>query len=92
LAWVFGRAGQRDSALGVLRRLEASAPPGSGAPMQFALAHLGLGDTERALDYLEAAYRERSRQMAWLRVFPYFASLRGHERFQALLARMRFPQ
>jgi hypothetical protein len=59
--------------------------------MQFALAHLGLADRERALDYLEAAYRGRLRDMAWLNVRPYLAPLRGHPRFQALLARMKFP-
>lgn len=91
LPWVYGRAGQRDSALAVLRRLEVRAAHGHVPPMQFALAHLGLGDRERALDYLEAAYRERSRQMAWLNVFPYFTTLRDHPRFQALLARMKLP-
>jgi hypothetical protein len=30
--------------------------------------------------------------MAWLNVFPYVAPLRGHPRFQALLASMKFSQ
>ncbi len=90
-AWVYGRAGRQDSALALLRRLEEQARGSYVSPRQFVLAHLALGDRERALDYLEAGYRGRIREMAWLNVFPYFATLRDHPRFQALLARMKFP-
>lgn len=90
-AWVYGRAGLRDSTLALLRRLEERARRGYVSPMQFVLVYLGLDDRERALDYLEAAYRGRLRDMAWLNVRPYLAPLRSHPRFQALLARMKFP-
>ena len=53
---------------------------------------LAVGNRARALDYLEAAYRDRSRDMAWINVMPTLAALRGEQRFQALLARMRFPR
>ena len=88
-AWVRGRAGQRDSATAIVQWLEARR--GAVSPWQLALGHLGLGDRERALDYLEVAYRERWREMAWLNVFPYVDPLREHPRFRALVARMRFP-
>jgi len=91
-AWVFGRAGQRDSALAMRQGLEERARHRLVSPWQFVLANLGVDDRERALDYLERAHRERWREMAWLNVFPYFAPLRDHPRFQALLARMRFPR
>ncbi|HET9385568.1 MAG TPA: BTAD domain-containing putative transcriptional regulator [Gemmatimonadales bacterium] len=90
-AWVYGRAGQHDSAVAMLRHLEERGRRGAVSPWQLALAHLSLGDQERALDDLEAAYRGRWREMAWLNVYPYVAPLRGHPRFQALLARMKFP-
>jgi DNA-binding SARP family transcriptional activator/TolB-like protein len=88
-AWVYGRAGQQDSAAAILRWIEARR--GSVSPWQLVLAHLGLGDRERALDYLEMAYRERWREMAWLNVYPYLDPLRDHPRFRALMARMAFP-
>jgi TolB-like protein len=88
-AWVYGRAGQQDSAAAIVRWLEARR--GSVSPWQLVLAHLGLDDRERALDYLEVAYRERWREMAWLNVYPYLDPLRDHPRFRALLARMAFP-
>lgn len=92
LAWAYGRAGQRDTALVLLRRLEERARRDYVSPMEFVRAHLGLGDQERALDYLEAAYRGRLREMAWLNVLPYLAPLRDHPRFRALVARMKFPR
>jgi DNA-binding SARP family transcriptional activator/TolB-like protein/Flp pilus assembly protein TadD len=91
-AWVYGRAGQHDSAAAMLRQLEERARRSPVSPWQLALSYLSLGDRERALDYLEAAYRGRWREMAWLNVFPYVAPLRGHPRFQALLASMKFSQ
>ena len=90
LPWVYAAAGQRDSAATMLQRLQMRARHDHVPPLHFALAYVSLGDRERALDYLETAYRERSRQMAWINVLPYFAPLRGHPRFQALLARMNF--
>ncbi len=90
-AWVYGRAGRQDSARALLRRLGDQARHGYVSPRQFVLAYLGLGDPERALDYLEAGYRGRTREMAWINVFPFLAPLRGHPRFQVLLARMKFP-
>lgn len=92
LAWAYGRAGQRDTALVLLRRLEERARRDYVSPMEFVRAYLGLGDQERALDYLEAAYRGRLREMAWLNVLPYLAPLRDHPRFRALVARMEFPR
>jgi len=91
-AWVYGRAGRQDSARALLRHLGNQARHGSVSPRQFVLAYLGLGDPERALDYLEAGFRGRTREMAWINVLPFLAPLRGHPRFQGLLARMKFPR
>jgi hypothetical protein len=41
--------------------------------------------------YFEPAYCERWREMTWLKVFPYVDPLRDHPRFQALVARLKFP-
>lgn len=90
-AWAFGCAGQRDSARAILRRLEEQQRREALSPWQLALASVGAGERRRALDYLEAAERGRVREMAWLKVFPYFTTLRDEPRYQALVARLRFP-
>ena len=47
-----------------------------------------LGDKERAIDALEEGYRKRERDMIYIRSSPTYASLRGHPRFDKLIAEM----
>lgn len=56
------------------------------------LLYVGLGDKDRAMEWLERAFRERSSWLAWIGVEPRFDSLRSDSRFAALIARMRFPE
>ena len=47
----------------------------------FALIHAALGDKDRALDWLERAYQERSTVLAYLRIGPRLAPLRSDPRY-----------
>ncbi len=47
-----------------------------------------LGETEQALDALEAAFEERSFWVTWLNSDPRMRSLRPHPRFEAVLRRL----
>ena len=58
-------------------------------PHHIAIEYALLGDKQRALDYLEQAYREHSNHMTDLKVNSYFDSLRGEPRFQKLMREMR---
>lgn len=59
------------------------------APSNFGLACLNakIGKTDRALEYLEKAYQERSFQIAILKVEPQLDSLRSDPRFDDLVRR-----
>lgn len=57
-------------------------------PYYFAYVHTGLGDAERALDYLERAVAERAGPAYSIKGSFLLAPLRGHPRFRALLQRM----
>ena len=61
-------------------------------PYGFALIHIGLGENEEALEWLERAYQDRIGWMAFLQVGPRFDPLRDDPRFQDLLRRMNFPE
>jgi len=54
----------------------------------FALIHLGLGEKERALEWLEGGCQRRELPMVALKVHPAYDDLRGESRFQALLGKI----
>ena len=60
-------------------------------PYEVAGVHAQLGDKDRAVEWLNKAYRSRS-CLYWLRQDPRFDSMRTDPRFQELLAKMKFPQ
>jgi hypothetical protein len=60
------------------------------ASPQLALIHLGLGETDRALDRLEQGFKERSYWMIYLKADPVYDDLCAHPRFIRLLERLSF--
>lgn len=63
---------------------------GEVTPFNLAVVHLGLGDRQRALDYLERAYDADSQWMGWLNKDRMFDPLRSEPRFVALMRKLRF--
>ena len=56
------------------------------------MVHIGLGDTDRAFEWLDKAFEARDWQMALLKVEPIFDDLRSDPRFAALLERVGLPR
>jgi serine/threonine-protein kinase len=54
----------------------------------FAKIYVGLGDFDRAFEYLDRAYDERYGLLSYLRVEPIFDPLKGDPRFNDLLRRI----
>ena len=65
---------------------------GEVAPFNLAIVHLGLGDRQRALDYLERAYASDSQWMGWLTRTACSIRSRSEPRFVALMRKLRFAQ
>jgi serine/threonine protein kinase/Tfp pilus assembly protein PilF len=61
-------------------------------PIQFTFAYIGLGEFEKAIEFLEKAYEERSGYLTLLKVDPEFDSLRSYPRFKTLVTRMNLDQ
>ncbi len=87
-AVVHGMLGQRARAVEFLRRLEAAGQLRYVSPLSIAWAHLGLGDVDACLDWLERAVEERDPQIIHFVVKSLYDPLRSHPRFQALVSRM----
>jgi tetratricopeptide (TPR) repeat protein len=90
LANLYAVSGQRQRALAIADSLRARYRKG-GADEAYALgvAYIGLGDKERALDWLETAYADRSTWMSLAKVHPELNPLRGEPRFRMLLQKLR---
>ena len=74
-------AGQWDEARRIVSELEAL-PAGQSTPL--AVAYVGLGDTARALDHLEAAAASRDPYLLQMSLTPtWFEPIRSHPRFAA---------
>ena len=52
------------------------------------MIHLGLGEKERALDWLEKGCEARELPLAPLAVHPAYDPLRGEKRFQVLVDKL----
>ncbi len=59
-------------------------------PYYFALVYNGLGESDKALDYLEKAFAEKNLLMVFLKVDPKWNNLRNEPRFIELMRRMNF--
>jgi TolB-like protein/Flp pilus assembly protein TadD len=57
----------------------------------FALIHLGLGEKQEAITWLEQSAERREPQVLSLKVHPAYDDLRDESRFQALLNAIGFP-
>ena len=86
---VAGLAGDHGKARQMLRELEQIAQQRQVASVRFALVHLGLGEIDRALDYLECGCERREPSLTSIKVHPIYRPLRGQPRYQELLRKLR---
>lgn len=88
LGQAYAESGRTGRAREILRRLEKLSTDRYVSPYHVAYVYTGLGEHERALDYLEVAYRERAGAVYGIRGSFLLVALHGHPRFVALLERM----
>jgi TolB-like protein/DNA-binding winged helix-turn-helix (wHTH) protein len=91
-AYVLAKAGRRREALETLDGLRRFSKPRDPAPVRIAMVHIGLGDTDRAFEWLQKGLEARDWQMVMLKVEPTFDGLRSDPRFAALLERIGLPR
>lgn len=92
LGHAYAVAGREAEAREVLDNLLARAKRDYASPYEIATVYAGLGDRDRAFEWLEKAYEERSNALARYRMDPRLRTLQGDARFQDLVRRMNFPE
>ncbi|HZO07049.1 MAG TPA: hypothetical protein VFB52_11740, partial [Solirubrobacterales bacterium] len=78
-------SGRRGEALRIINELEGQAARRQVSPVYIAKIYAGLGDKDRAFEWLRRGYAERSDHLVSLRVDPAYDSLRSDPRFVDLL-------
>jgi eukaryotic-like serine/threonine-protein kinase len=91
LAQTLATAGRRNEAIQILDDLTKLAKEKYIAPYFLAGIHIGLGEEDRAMEYLEKSYEEHSHWLIYLHIDPSMDALRSDPRFQDLLGRVRLP-
>ena len=90
--YTYAKMGRRADALRLLADMEERSRKSYVAPSTRALIHIGLGDKEQALRWLERAYAELDWRLLYLKSDPMFDELRPEPRLAAIFERMHLPQ
>jgi TolB-like protein/DNA-binding winged helix-turn-helix (wHTH) protein/thioredoxin-like negative regulator of GroEL len=89
LAATYARAGRKADALKLLDQVTERLKRAYVSPLSVAQIYIGLGDSERAIQWLEKAYEERDTALATLKIEPAYDPLRSTPAFRDLLRRLK---
>lgn len=90
VGYVLAKAGRQTEARSILDELLKLSNEKYVPPYHLALIHNGLGEPEKALEYLEKGLAEKDVRMVFLKVEPKWNNLRGEPRFIDLMRWMNF--
>jgi adenylate cyclase len=88
LGYAYAISGDRPKAEQMLRELEEMAKRQYVSSTAFAMIYLGLGEKEKALDWLDKSYQDQESACWYLTVDPIYDSVRNEPRFQAILKKI----
>ncbi len=92
LGQAYALVGRSQEARDILHSLDKRSGDLHVAPYHRAYIHVGLGEADAALNWLEAAYDERGGAVYGIKGSFLFLPLRRHPRFAALLRKMNMPE
>jgi serine/threonine-protein kinase len=88
LGFAYARSGQYAEAVRMMDWLKTTAETRYISPCETAIIAAGLGDPDMAFEWLDRSLLDRSGWHVWLKVDPYWDSIRGDPRYSQLLIRM----
>ncbi len=92
LGYVYGSTGNRAQALAVIKELETKYAQKEAIGQYIAAAFIGLGDKDKAFEWLERDFQVRNGKLMEPRWQLQFDSIRDDPRFKDLLKRMNLPE
>ncbi|MGH9948378.1 MAG: tetratricopeptide repeat protein, partial [Pyrinomonadaceae bacterium] len=88
LAYAYAMAGRHDEALKILDEQKRLAKQGYISPYNFAIIYTGLDDKDRAFEWLEKGFEQRTQLIYRIKSRPMFDPLRSDPRYAKLLRKM----
>ena len=92
LGHALGTVGRTDEARKILDELLKLRKQAYLSPYWISIVHLGLGENDQALDWLQTGYEERAAYMNAIHMYFHFDPLRSHPRFQDIVRKMGLPE
>ena len=92
LGYGYAVTGRRADALKILQRFDEMDRHRYVSRAARVYVYAGLGDKDKAFEWLEKAYQERSDALAWFRQEPESKSLRTDPRFAVLMRKIGFTE
>lgn len=88
LGYAYGKAGRLEQAEQILQQMEVLNKKRYLPPMEFAIVNIGMGNKDKAFEWLERAYGERFAHLPYIHLDPIYSTLRSDPRYLSLLSRM----
>jgi len=88
LGYAYAMSGDQEKAHKALRDLEDQAKNRFVSPTMRAIVYLGLGEKDKALDWLEQSYEQQDGLCPGFKIDRLYDSVRNEPRFQAILKKM----
>jgi serine/threonine-protein kinase len=92
VGYAYAVTGRRPDALKVLQKLDALEKHRFVSTISRVYVYAGLGDKDKAFEWLEKAYQERSDSLAWFHNDPESKSLHDDPRFAPLMRKIGFTE
>jgi TolB-like protein/Flp pilus assembly protein TadD len=92
LGYVYASTGKRAEALSLIKELEAKYAAREAIGQYPAAVYLGLGDKDKAFEWLEKDFQARNGKLGEIRWQIQFETIRDDPRFNDLLKRMGLPE
>jgi tetratricopeptide (TPR) repeat protein len=92
LGYIYAKAGQKDEAIKTLTQLIDFSKNGYALSVQIASVYAGLGDKDKAFEWLENGYNEQNRYISDLKTASVWENLHSDPRYTALLKKIRLDK
>jgi len=92
VGWIYAVSGRQEDARNVLNRMLDLREKRYVDPSLIGAVYAGLGEKDKAFEWLTKAYEEHSGQIVWIKVDPWYKNLRSDPRYKELLKKMGWEE